>query len=356
MAKEDMLILFALRQEIVFSRSVAVPAEAECTCRAPFPMDPVLLLWIIFAVTFVTITCADLFMVTHRSGEIGVGRALRWTALWVGIALGFCGLIGWLHPAGWSHAGAFVTGYLTEYSLSIDNLFVFILIFSLMRVPAEAQPKLIKLGILLSIVLRIGFIWLGVELVERFHFLLYLFGALLLWTAWKMFSSQGDESVHPEQNLLYQAAAKLLPLHSGDVGRRLFVQVAGKWHITPLFLVFLVIGSTDVLFAVDSIPAILGISTDRFVIITSNVFAVLGLNSLFFALRGVMGLFRYLKHGVSLILLFIGLKMILGAIPSVEHWFKGHGWVSLAVIASLLAGAILISVLHDRVQPESPTA
>ncbi len=252
-------------------------------------------LWIIFWITFLVVSALDLFVITHRHSPVGVNSALRWTALWVAIALGYAVAIWFLHPSGPETAVLFISGYLTEYSLSVDNLFVFILIFGIMRVGEHAQPKLIKLGIYLSITLRILFILFGVALLHRFHWLIYLFGGVLVWTAWKMLVADADDQVNPEKNLLNRLARRLLPLHDpGPDSRRLALRVKKRVCITPLFLVFLVIGSTDVLFALDSIPAIMGITQDPFVVLTSNVFAVLGLNSLFFALRGVMGLFKFL--------------------------------------------------------------
>lgn len=313
------------------------------------PVQPVTILWILFGALFVGVSALDLFVITHRHSAVGLKSALRWTGLWLAVALGFGAAIYWLHPSGAEIAALYITGYLTEYSLSVDNLFVFILIFSLMGVHEVAQPKLIKLGIFLSIGLRIGFILFGIALVERFHWMLYLFGALLLWTAWKMVSSDADEKVNPNQNLLYRFASRWLPVRSIEPeSRRLIVRHEDRLCITPLFLVFLVIGSTDLLFALDSIPAIMGISQDVFVVVTSNVFAVLGLNSLFFALRGVISLFHFLKHGVSVILFFIGTKMIAGSYTPAEHWFKAHSYVSLLVIGVVLSVSIILSIWHNR--------
>jgi tellurite resistance protein TerC len=335
-------------------------------------MEPLTILWILFWTLFVVVSAVDLFVVTHRKTVIDVHTALRWTALWVSVALAFGAATWWLHPGGHQIAIAYIAGYLTEYSLSIDNLFVFILIFSLMGVQPVAQPKLIKLGIYLSIVLRIAFILVGIELLEHFHWLIYLFGALLVWTAWKMLTADEEANVHPDKNILYKLASRCLPVHAEDQStKRMITRFEGRLCITPLFLVFVVIGSTDVLFAIDSIPAIVGISTDRFVVLTSNVFAVLGLNSLFFAIRGVMGLFKFLKHGVSIILFFIGAKMLLPGIGWVlekvglagagaplvksEEFFKDHTWVSLAVIGLVLIVSIVLSVWHDRsLRPPPP--
>lgn len=312
-------------------------------------MNSLTLLWILFWTIFVAVSAVDYVVTTHRRGPISVKTALRWTGLWIAVALGFSVLIWFLHPRGPEIATLFIAGYLTEYSLSVDNLFVFILIFSLMGVQEVAQPKLIKLGIYLSIFLRIVFILFGIALVQRFHWLLYVFGALLIWTAWKMLTASEDEHVHPEKNILYRIASRFLPVHGEDQAtRRLITKIDGKRYITPLFLVFLVVGSTDVLFALDSIPAIMGISQDPFVVLTSNVFAVLGLNSLFFAIRGIMTLFKFLKHGVSIILFFIGAKMIAGIHHGVDEWFKAHTSVSLIVIGLVLLVSIVLSIWHKR--------
>lgn len=318
-------------------------------------MNSVTLLWILFWALFLIVSTVDYVLVSSR-GALDVKTALRWTGVWVGIALAFSGAIYFLHPRHEPIFIEFISGYLTEYSLSIDNLFVFILIFSLMGVQEVAQPKLIKLGIYLSIILRIVFIVFGIAIIHRFHWLLYVFGALLVWTAWKMLVANDEDQVHPENNLLYKLGSRVLPVHNEDQStRRLITKYQGKRYITPLFLVFLVIGSTDVLFAVDSIPAIMGISQDPFVVLTSNVFAVLGLNSLFFAVRGVMGLFKFLKHGVSIILFFIGGKMIAGSYPPVRDWFEDHNFVSLVVIVFVLTCSILLSVWHDRkLKKQSP--
>ncbi len=321
-------------------------------------MDPLTLLWVIFGVTVVFVCTLDLFVITHRHSPVGVASALRWTGIWVALALGFGAAIYLLHPRGPALAMLYVAGYLTEYSLSVDNLFVFILIFSLMGVSQAAQPKLIKLGIYLSIVLRVVFILFGIALVQQFHWLIYLFGLLLIWTAWKMLTADENEHVKPENNIFYKLAARFLPVHSVEPdSRRLVIRHGDRWFITPLFLVFLVIGSTDILFALDSIPAIMGISQDPFVVLTSNIFAVLGLNSLFFALRGVMGMFKFLKHGVSVILFFIGAKMIAGVYHPVEEWFKENAFVSLIVIGTVLLVSIVLSIWHNRLSasPEKPS-
>jgi tellurite resistance protein TerC len=312
-------------------------------------MDSLTWLWLVFVAVVIGVSALDLFVITHSHSAGGVKSALQWTGLWISVALAFGVLIYFLHPRGPEIALLFVTGYLTEYSLSVDNLFVFILIFSMMGVQDFAQPKLIKAGILLSIVLRIVFILFGVTLVEKFHWLIPCFGALLIWTAWKMATSGEDEHIDPRSNLFYRAAARLFPLYSDDpTTRKLVVRHDGRLFITPLFLVFLVIGSTNVVFALDSIPAIIGISQDPFVVVTSSVFAVLGLGSLFFAIRGVMAMFKFLQHGVSVILFFIGAKMIADLYPPLGDWFKLHLFIPLLVIAIVLVVSIVLSIWHNR--------
>jgi tellurite resistance protein TerC len=318
--------------------------------------------WISFIALFLAVFVIDLYVTGRRTRSLTPGVALRWTALWIGVALAYAGAIYCFYPqapgsparTGTQVMLKFVSGYITEYTLSVDNLFVFVMVFSVMGVGERLQPRLLKAGIVLSIVLRILFITLGMGIVQRFHWVLYLFCAVLLWTAWKMAFSGEDEETDPRQNILYRAASRWLPVDPDADAPRFFTRVAGRLHVTAMFLVLLVIGSTDVLFAVDSIPAIIGViregaagvlspGDERFVAVTSNVFAVMGLASLFFALRGVMDMFRYLKAGVSVILAFIGAKMTFGFLPAEEAFFEQYSWVSLAVIVATLAGAIALS-------------
>lgn len=326
-------------------------------------MNTHLFFWLLFILIYIIVFAVDMYATNHRKGNMSVKVALRWTGLWVSVALLYGLAIFLFYPQNADSeistrstmAIKFVSGYLTEYSLSIDNLFVFIMIFSLMGVHEKNQPKLLKLGILLSIVLRILFILLGMELVEKFHWIIYIFGAILIYTAFKMAFTKEDDQVDPKNNFLYRTASKLFPVDPDEHASCFFTRINGKLHITTILLVFLVIGSTDVLFAVDSIPAIIGVikegsqgvltfGEENFIAVTSNVFAVMGLVSLFFALKGIMAMFRYLKTGVSFILFFIGAKMLLSAIPSIEHMFTGNSWISLTVILTSLFMAIVMSV------------
>lgn len=327
-------------------------------------MDTMTLYWSIFIAIFFIVFFIDLYVTDHRKGEISVSTSLKWTATWISIALLFGASLFFFFPQnpGSTENTAhimgvkFISGYLTEYSLSVDNLFVFIMIFSMMGVASHNQPKLLKMGIILSIILRILFILLGMELVERFHWIIYLFGVILIWTAYKMAFQDSEDSVDPSNNFLYKTASKIYPVDPDTHSTKFFTKHNGTRFITTNLLVLLVIGSTDVLFAVDSIPAIIGVikegasgvltlAEENFLAITSNVFAVMGLISLFFALKGIMGMFRFLKHGVSFILFFIGAKMLLGAIPAVSKFFAGHSWVSLAVIIGTLTLSILLSLV-----------
>jgi len=331
--------------------------------------------WFSFVAVYVIVFFIDMYVTSHRKGEISVGTALRWTGLWISIALLYGVAIYLFYP---QNPGAqektnvimaikYIAGYLTEYSLSVDNLFVFIMIFSLMGVHEKNQPRLLKLGILLSIVLRIVFILVGMGLVQRFSWIIYVFGAILVWTAYKMVFTSEEDHVDPTQNILYKQASKMFPVDPDPHTPKFFTRINGKTHITTVALVFLVIGSTDVLFAVDSIPAIIGVikegasnvltlEEENFIAITSNVFAVMGLVSLFFGLKGIMGMFRFLKHGVSFILFFIGVKMLLGFVPAVEHFFKAHSWVSLTVIVLTLAVSMLLSVIIKESKEEEVAA
>lgn len=320
--------------------------------------------WLSFLILFFSVLIIDLFVTGRRKHTLGVKTALRWTLLWFGVALAYGAAIYlWFPQAAGSpvRTGSvmmvkFISGYLTEYSLSIDNLFVFVMIFSLMGVSERNQPTLLKAGILLSIVLRILFIIVGMGLVQRFHWVMYGFGVILLWTAHKMAFTDDDEHVDPSRNILYRLASRIMPVDPDPHAPHFFSRIDGRWHVSTMFLILLVIGSTDVLFAVDSIPAIIGViregasnvltpRDENFVAITSNVFAVMGLVSLFFALRGIMEMFRYLKAGVSVILFFVGAKMLLVAIPAVEEFFKLHAWVSLLIIVGTLVTSILLSIV-----------
>ncbi len=327
-------------------------------------MGTMTIYWVVFIAIFLAVFVVDIYVNDNSKNNVTVKSSLIWTVIWISIAIGFGFSLFLFFPQNPESIGStahtmgikFIAGYLTEYSLSIDNLFVFIMIFSLMKVSARNQPKLLHLGIMLSIVLRILFILVGMELVQQFHWIIYVFGAILLWTAYKMSFTAEDGHIDPKNNFMYKIASKLFPVCEDQHSPHFFVRRKGKLYITMMFLVFLVIGSTDVLFAVDSIPAIIGVikegsggilsvEEERFLAITSNVFAVMGLISLFFALKGIISMFRYLKYGVSFILFFIGLKMILSFSHTIESFFESHSWISLIFIISTLALSVVLSVI-----------
>ncbi|MBP1644991.1 MAG: TerC family integral rane protein [Bacteroidetes bacterium] len=323
--------------------------------------------WIAFIVIFLIVYVIDMYATGHRHEEISIKSSLSWTALWISIALLF-GLAIFLffpqNPGTDAKTSTemgikFISGYLTEYSLSVDNLFVFIMIFSMMAINKENQPRLLKLGILISIVLRVLFIFLGMSLLQKFEWLIYLFGLLLVWTAFKMLFSKEEDTVNPQTNILYKLASKLFPIDPDVHSPKFFTKINGKTHLTMIFLCLLVLGSTNILFSMDSIPAIIGVigETDvldlaekNFLAISSNVFAVMGLVSLFFALKGIMGMFRFLKHGVCFILFFIGAKMLLGWYEPIAKFFNDYSWISLAIILFTLLFSIIISkVISEEV-------
>ncbi|MHB1037092.1 MAG: TerC family protein [Pirellulales bacterium] len=303
--------------------------------------------WLAFAAFVVVMLTLDLCVFHHISHEPSLRESALWTVFWCSLAAAFNVLI--LFWKGRNPAIEFLTGYLIEWSLSIDNVFVFAVIFSFFRVPLKYQYRVLFWGILGAIVMRLTFILAGTSLIARFEWVMCVFGAFLIYTAIKL-ALHSDSEVHPENNLLMRIARRLFPVAREDHGQSFFVREGGKLCITPLFLVLLVIESTDVLFAVDSVPAILAITRDAFIIFTSNVFAILGLRALYFLLAGVMGLFRYLNYGLSAVLAFVGVKMIAEFVA--KQWYDREGvvppWASLLVVLSLLGISILASVAVKR--------
>ncbi|MRR06413.1 MAG: TerC family protein [Deltaproteobacteria bacterium] len=293
------------------------------------------LLWAGFAVLITVMITLDLGVFNRKSHQVTFREALTWTLVWVGLALSFNA--GILYFMGTTKALEFLTGYLIEESLSVDNLFVFILIFSYFHVPRKYQPKILKWGIIGALVMRAAFIYLGIELFERFHWMIYLFGIILIVTGIKM-SFGGEEKINPERNLLVRLARKFVPITKKTYGDQFFIRRGGVLAATPLFLTLLVIESSDVIFAIDSIPAILAITTDPFIVYTSNVFAIMGLRSLYYLLSNVLEMFAHLKMGVSFILAFIGAKMLISSVYHIPIYF------SLGVIVGALAISILTSV------------
>lgn len=298
-------------------------------------MSSSIILWGSFAALISVMIILDLGVFNRKSHEVSFREALTWTLVWVGLALAFNA--GILHFLGTIKALEFLTGYLIEESLSVDNLFVFILVFSYFQVSRTYQPKILKWGIIGALVMRALFIFVGIELFERFHWMIYLFGVLLIVTGIKM-AFGGEEKIDPGKNLLVRLTRKFLPVTKKSYGDRFFIRRRGILAATPLLLTLLVVESSDIIFAVDSIPAILAVTRDPFIVYTSNIFAIMGLRSLFYLLSSVMEMFTHLKLGVSIILAFIGVKMLLSSVFPIPIYF------SLGVIVGVLSITIITSV------------
>ncbi|MHA6247249.1 TerC family protein [Pontibacter sp. CAU 1760] len=302
--------------------------------------------WIVFNVFVLLLLGLDLFVFHRKEHEVKIKEALLWSAFWIALSLSFNALIYyWQGPA---PALEFLTGYLIEKSLSVDNLFVFILIFNFFKVPTKYQHKILFWGIIGALVLRATFILVGVALIAKFHFIIYLLGGFLVFTGLKMAFSHGDEEVHPENNPLVNWVSKHMRITKTSVGGKFFVKHDGKLFATPLFLVLIMVESTDVVFAADSIPAILAISKDPFIVYTSNVFALLGLRALYFALAGIMQLFHYLHYGLSAILVFIGAKLLLSDLVEIDMRY------ALVVVGLILTASVVASLLFPKKEAEQP--
>ncbi len=297
------------------------------------------LFWIIFNAAVIALLVLDLAVFHRKSKVIRLKEALGWTAFWVSLAVGF-GLLVWAWLGG-AKALEFFTGYLIEESLSVDNLFVFLLIFQFFRVPREHQYKVLFWGIIGALLMRALFILTGVALIQKFHWVIYVFGAFLVYTGYKMWG-QEEKEIHPERNPVLRMVRSRFPVTNDYVNGHFTVRRDNKRYLTPLFVVLLVVESTDVLFAADSIPAILAITRDPFIVYTSNVFAILGLRAIFFALAGLMEMFRYLHYGLSLILMFVGVKMIISSFIEIPVL------LALGVVVAILAVAVGASMIRRK--------
>jgi tellurite resistance protein TerC len=283
----------------------------------------------------------DLGIFHRRAHTVRFKEALAWSAAWISLAAIFSVIVFYWH--GRASSLEFITGYVIELSLSVDNLFVFLVIFRYFKVPSHDQHKVLFWGIVGALVMRGIFILAGVSLINRFHWIIYVFGTLLLYSGFKLLR-QGETEIHPEQNPVLRLFRKYVPVTKDYVGDKFFVRKPGLFA-TPLFVVLLVVETTDVLFAVDSIPAVLAITRDAFIVYTSNVFAILGLRSMYFALAGLMEMFRYLHYGLAMILMFVGLKMLGSA------YFKLPTWIALSVVLGVLTIAVVASLLNPKKSP-----
>jgi tellurite resistance protein TerC len=294
------------------------------------------LAWILFNVFVLAMLVLDLGVIHRRPKSQGLRESLVWSGIWIGLAAGFAGIL--YGAQGRTAALEFSTGYVIELSLSADNLFIFLLIFRYFRLPDEQQYRVLFWGIIGAIIMRAIFIFAGVGLIRRFHWIIYGFGLLLLYSGIRLLFQHGGE-VHPEKNPLLRLLRKIMPVTPDYVGSNFFVR-GEQLCATPLLLVLIVIETTDVIFAIDSIPAVLSITLNTFIVYTSNIFAILGLRSLFFALSSLMDIFEYLHYGIACVLAFVGAKMML------SHVYPIRTEISLAVIAGILLITIGASALH----------
>ncbi len=302
------------------------------------------LFWSLFLVGVVAILALDLGVLNRKAHAVKPREAAIWTLFCVSLAALFALWLGWKFGA--RPALEFTTGYLIEYALSVDNLFVFLVVFGYFRVPTEFQHRVLFWGIVGALVLRAAFILTGAALLARFHWMIYLFGAFLVVTGVKLLFA-GEGEVDPEKNPMLRVARRFLRVTPHYHGQHFFVFEQGRRFATPLFLVLIVIEATDVVFAVDSIPAIFGVTQDPFLVFTSNIFAILGLRALYFLLHDFMSRFHYLKYGLGLVLAFVGFKMVASA------WFKVPIGVSLGVIVAVLGGSVAASWLFPP-RPDPP--
>lgn len=302
-------------------------------------------MWGGFIIFILGLLILDLKVLQKDDHEIKVREALAWTGFWIVLALLFNA--GIYYFEGTQKALEYLTAYLIEKSLSVDNIFVFLMVFSYFGIPPKYQHRVLFWGILGALVMRAAFILVGVALITRIHWIIYVFGAFLVFIGVKM-ALEKEKEIHPEKNPVLKAFRRIMPVTNTIEGHRFFVSKAGRLAATPLLVVLLVIESTDVVFAIDSIPAVLAISRDPFIVYTSNVFAILGLRALYFAISGVMRLFHYLNYGLAFILVFVGFKMILSDI------FKIPVSAALGVIAGVLAVSIFASILFPKKAAETP--
>ncbi|MEN2998016.1 MAG: TerC family protein [Brevinematia bacterium] len=309
-------------------------------------MTKEVVLWGVFWAVFFVVLFLDLFVFFRKPKEVDLKKALILSGIWVTLAMLYSLLV--FYYEGVKLGVQYLTAYLVELSLSVDNLFVFLVIFSFFMVPKEYQHKVLFWGVIGAIVFRGIFIFLGVSLVEQFSWLFIVFGAFLVYTSLLLILRKEENESKIERKLAYRLARKLFRVTPDYVGGKFFAKIDGKLWATPLFLCLIIVETTDVMFAIDSIPAVLGISTNLLVVYTSNIFAIMGLRSMYFALAGIMDMFRYLKYGLSVILAYIGVKMI------VKEIFHIHvdAVLSFGIVVTILAISVVLSLIV-KVEPRS---
>lgn len=305
-------------------------------------MTPTQITYLVFGIVLVMAVIFDLGLLSKKGHAVSIKQAFFQTLFWVSLSLGFAVFV-WFED-GQNMAIEYVSAYLMEWGLSIDNIFVFILIFSYFNIPERHTNRVLLIGILLAIVLRVIFITVGIALIAKFEWILYIFGFFLVYTGFKMFQAKGEEEeFDPQKNVVYKLVKRMVPLTPDSSSGKYAIRIDGKKHFTMLFVVLIMLASTDIVFALDSIPAVFAISQHPMIIYTSNIFAVLGLRSLFFLLKGAVNKFQYLQEGIAIVLIFIGLKMLIA-------FFDIHlpVWASLLAIVLCLGGSILFSLYKNR--------
>lgn len=295
-----------------------------------------ILFWILFNLFVLAMLLLDLGVFHRRSHTVKIREAMIWSTVWITLAAVFAVVVYYWH--GRASSLEFITGYVIELSLSVDNLFVFLVIFRYFKVSPAHQHKVLFWGIVGALVMRAVFILVGVGLIRQFHWIIYFFGALLIYSGIQLFR-QHEMEVHPEKNPVLRTFRRWVPVTDDYHGDKFFIRRPGL-YATPMFVVLLVVETTDVLFAVDSIPAVLAITQDAFIVYTSNVFAIMGLRSMYFALAGLMDMFRYLHYGLALVLMFVGAKML------VSHYFQIPTEYALAVVGAILGLSIAASLVR----------
>lgn len=306
-------------------------------------MEHSLTLWIAFNVFIILMLIVDLYVFNRKPHTITIKESLTWTGIWIALAMVFG--VGVYYFMGSQPALDYFTGYLIEKSLSVDNIFVFLLVFTYFNVPDKYQHKVLFWGIFGALVFRFIFIFIGVALIEQFHWVIYIFGAFLIFTGIKL-GLEKDKEIQPEKNPILKIVRRFVPITSDFHGPDFFIKKRGRYIATPMIIVLIVIETTDIVFALDSIPAIMAITRDPFIIYSANAFAILGLRALYFALSGVMRLFHYLHYGLSFILVYIGVKMMLEDLVHIPTI------LTLGVIVATLTISVIFSILYPK--EESP--
>jgi tellurite resistance protein TerC len=303
-------------------------------------LDPQVFLWVALAVLILGMLALDLFVFHRKAHEVSLREAALFSGVWIGMGLAFGGLV--FAFMGGQAGGEYLAGYVIEKSLSIDNVFVFAMIFAYFAVPAKYQHRLLFWGVFGAIVFRAIFIAAGAALLDSFHWMIYVFGIVLLLTGWRMWTHRNEHSLDLDRNRILRLVRRLVPMTPEYRGQSFLVREGGKWIATPLFAVLVVIESSDIMFAIDSIPAIFAVTDDAFIVFSSNAFAILGLRSLYFLLAGMLDRSSYLKAGLAALLVFAGVKILLTDI------YKMPVWLSLAIIVGIIATSVGASLWANR--------